>query len=897
MPGPEPLDGDTRRGAPDSAERLERALDLFVGHCEAGRDPAELLHAHADLRDLLEPLLEGAGAAPAAAPAAGGDGAAERVLGDFRLVRELGRGGMGIVYEAWQRTLDRRVALKVLAPALAASPGAVARFRREASAMARLRHPNVVEVYGFGAEGEQHWFAMELVVGAPLHRCAAQFAPPTAAVALVAQVLEALVHAHGQGLVHRDVKPGNVLVRNDGSAVLTDFGLAQLSELPSVTADGAFLGTLDYAAPEQVRGEAVDARADVWSVGVVLAELLTGKRPFARPSSVATLRAILTEEPPSLRRHGVADRDLAAILAKALHKEPARRYGAAAEFLADLRAWQVGGLVRARAPGFGERALRWARREPWRATAVLVVLLAAPVVTWSVAHAAQNAERLAVAARAEQAAEREAALGEAWFAYAEEAAPRGLAALARLPEDPTDLEVAVVRALLLVRDGQREAAETVLRPFAAQRAGALALAMLAAAPPDDRELLEASATSAIEAFVLGNAAYARAIAGVLPEPHFRAACRHFGTAVAMAGEVRAPFLFWWMVAAARAADGGAFAAAFAAYQGAMPQSRGLQVAAVVCASTIPVARGLELLQGVDFTESPKAQLALALLQLRAGKLAESERAYRAGLAADPGNARAWSQFADVLFQQQRYKDALAAGRQWVAVQPNDGAAWNRVGTSALLADQPREAREAFAKAAELDPRSYSARQNLGLVLADAGETEAALQSFAVAAKLAPNEAAPWQHTARALRRLGRRQESAVAEIRALQADSSNWKQWLAVAVALADGGWHDAALPYCERAVELAPQQARPHWQLSAILLDQPQPDAARALAAAQRAFELCQGKEPRAVWGLAVAEVANGLRQAAIGHLEQLLALDQGVSAELRERAAAQLETLRAGR
>ncbi|MBM4063211.1 MAG: serine/threonine protein kinase, partial [Planctomycetes bacterium] len=352
--------------APDSAARLERALDLFVQHATLGGDPAQLLERHADLRDLLEPML--AGAAEAAEP--GDAGGEVGVVGDFRLVRELGRGGMGIVYEAWQRSLDRSVALKVLSPALVASPSAIARFRREAAAVGRLRHPGIVEVHGFGSEGDRHWFAMGLVDGEPLARCAARFRAPAAAVGLLVQVLDALQHAHGAGLVHRDVKPGNVLVRADGSAVLTDFGLAHDAELPSVTTDGSFLGTLDYASPEQVQGQPVDHRTDLWSAGVMLHELLAGTRPFARNGAAATMQAILGDEPPDLRPRGLGA-DLAAIVQKALQKGPDRRYGSAAAFLADLRAWQSGGEVAARAPGLGERLLRWIRREPWRATAAV----------------------------------------------------------------------------------------------------------------------------------------------------------------------------------------------------------------------------------------------------------------------------------------------------------------------------------------------------------------------------------------------------------------------------------------------------------------------------------------------------------------------------------------------
>ena len=165
----------------------------------------ELLAAHPDLAELLAPMLAERAGGPS--DEATNDEAAmaattEQVLGDFRLVRQLGRGGMGIVHEAWQRSLDRRVAVKVLAPALVTSPAAVARFRREAAAVGKLHHPHIVEVYGFGTEREQHFFAMQLVDGQPLHEVAARFREPRAAVALCLQLADALAHAHAHGLVH-----------------------------------------------------------------------------------------------------------------------------------------------------------------------------------------------------------------------------------------------------------------------------------------------------------------------------------------------------------------------------------------------------------------------------------------------------------------------------------------------------------------------------------------------------------------------------------------------------------------------------------------------------------------------------------------------------------------------
>ena len=349
-------------------DRLERALAVFLnGPPTTPAEANNLLEEHPDLRDLLEPMVGGRIDSDPRAE--------ERVLGDFRLVRELGRGGMGVVYEAWQRSLDRRVAVKVLAPALVASPTAIARFRREAGAAGRLRHPNLVEVYGFGSEEGQHFFAMQLVDGASLHACKARFAEPRHAVELAVQLMDALAHAHSKGLVHRDVKPANILVQADRTPMLTDFGIASDEALPSLTCEGGFLGTLDYASPEQVRGEPIDARTDVWAAGVILHELLAGCHPFAAATQEATLKNILTVEPSSLRHRPGVSGDLAAVVGRALEKSRARRYASAAAMLADLRALQTGAAVSARLPTPPERVVRWARREPWQAMALGILAL------------------------------------------------------------------------------------------------------------------------------------------------------------------------------------------------------------------------------------------------------------------------------------------------------------------------------------------------------------------------------------------------------------------------------------------------------------------------------------------------------------------------------------------
>jgi predicted Ser/Thr protein kinase len=353
--------------------RLEAAVDCFLrfrAGAEAGSVP-EVLARHGELRDLLEPMLtETEGEHDP------GQGLVGRELGDFRLVREVGRGGMGIVFEARQKSLDRRVAVKVLPVFGALSLTSLVRFKREALTAARLRHAGIVEVLAVGESDGSHWFAMEYVEGQGLAEWAAGLRAREPertvqrVVEVVAGVAEALEHAHRAGVVHRDVKPSNVLVRGDGVPVLTDFGLAREQGLPSVSQTGEFRGTPYYVAPEQARPgrRGVDARADVFSLGVTLYELLTGRRPFEGDTTERVLHGILVDEPADPRSlDPTLSSDLAAIVLKALEKAPEHRYATAAAFAADLRSFLAYRPVTARHRGRLTRVWRWARREPLRA--------------------------------------------------------------------------------------------------------------------------------------------------------------------------------------------------------------------------------------------------------------------------------------------------------------------------------------------------------------------------------------------------------------------------------------------------------------------------------------------------------------------------------------------------
>jgi eukaryotic-like serine/threonine-protein kinase len=334
-------------------------------------------------------------------------------LGDFRLVRRLGGGGMGVVYLAEQVALRRHVALKLIRPELSYFPGSRERFRRETDAIARLQHPGIVPIYTVGEIDGLPFYAMELIQGATLAdvlesvagrapeglrgadigRCAAQRvraigleveAQPgegafpggwvEACALLAAQIARALEYVHARGLVHRDVKPSNVAVTLDGRALLFDFGLTSVPAGDRVTRSGAAIGTPAYMAPEQLRGQSdVGPRADVYSLGATLYELLTLQVPYRASTPLALHAALATGRPDSIRaRNRRVGDDLETVCRKALDPDPRRRYASALDFAHDLENVLAHRPIAARPPSWARRATQWARRRP--ATAVSLLL-------------------------------------------------------------------------------------------------------------------------------------------------------------------------------------------------------------------------------------------------------------------------------------------------------------------------------------------------------------------------------------------------------------------------------------------------------------------------------------------------------------------------------------------
>jgi WD40 repeat protein len=333
-------------------------------------------------------------------------------LGRFRIVRELGRGGFGVVYLATDSLLHRQVAVKVPRPEALFTHELRQRFLREARAAAGLTHPNLVPVYDSGEVGDLCYLVSAFCPGGTLAaylRGRHQPLPVRAAAAAVAVLAEAVGHAHASGILHRDIKPGNVLLDCDPDVVphaeklaaalrLADFGLAKFLDeeesglanssgtgekralAPGLTVTGAVLGTPEYMSPEQAAGatDLVGRATDVHALGVLLYELLTGRAPFRGDDRAAVLRQVASEVPPRPRslRRGVP-RDLDAICLKCLAKAPFGRYATAAELAEDLRRFLANEPVRARASGLVERAVKWARRRPAAATLLVVTVLAA----------------------------------------------------------------------------------------------------------------------------------------------------------------------------------------------------------------------------------------------------------------------------------------------------------------------------------------------------------------------------------------------------------------------------------------------------------------------------------------------------------------------------------------
>ncbi|NIP84031.1 MAG: protein kinase, partial [Planctomycetales bacterium] len=274
-------------------------------------------------------------------PDAPGPGSQVRFFGDYELLEEIDRGGMGIVYKARQISLDKLVALKMILAGRFATEEDVRRFHTEARAAANLKHPHIVPVYEVGEQEGQLYFSMDYIEGQDLHEAISEHPlPPRKAAAYVAIVARAIAYAHTQGVLHRDLKPSNILIDKNDQPWITDFGLAKRAEGDSqLTATGQVLGTPEYMPPEQAQGDRqhIGPRSDVYSLGAVLYTLITGDPPFQGENVTATLLQVIHNQPVPIRKViRSVDRDLDTICLKCLEKQPSSRYGTADELADEL---------------------------------------------------------------------------------------------------------------------------------------------------------------------------------------------------------------------------------------------------------------------------------------------------------------------------------------------------------------------------------------------------------------------------------------------------------------------------------------------------------------------------------------------------------------------------------
>jgi WD40 repeat protein len=425
MPGLECVSDDDLRAylLGELPVRLIAAVTAHLDGCPDCQAAARRLDAVTDpalsaLRRAVAPARPDTPSLPAGDPGGRRDGPAGRgappAVAGYTIVRELARTSASVVYEARQAHPGRPVALKMILAGPHAGVGHRARLLAEADAIARLRHPNIVQVYEVGSHDGVPFLSLEYMEGGDLAALLAAAPLPPARAAALLEVLARAVHAaHAAGVIHRDLKPANVLLTADGTPKVADFGLAR-HDRPELTATGAVMGTPSYMAPEQAAGQnrAVGPAADVYALGAILYECLTGRPPFRGDSDLETLQQTASAEPvPPRRLRATVPRDLDTVCLKCLEKEPARRYATALELAEDVARFRRGEPVRARPLGRVGRGWRWCRRNPVLALltlALLAVMVAGTVVSSALAWwALDEAEKARTQAKAaEEAAER-----------------------------------------------------------------------------------------------------------------------------------------------------------------------------------------------------------------------------------------------------------------------------------------------------------------------------------------------------------------------------------------------------------------------------------------------------------------------------------------------------------
>jgi eukaryotic-like serine/threonine-protein kinase len=671
-----------------------------------------------------------------------------RELSHFRVLEQIGAGGMGVVYRGVDVRLGRPVALKVLPPESLSDPHRRRRFEREARAASALNHPGIVTVYEVGSEGDVDFIAMELVEGRTLRELLGTGSlKATQAVRLAAEVASALAAAHEKGIVHRDLKPENVVVTPDGRAKILDFGLAGMAPeaapdsqaTTAVTRPGTVLGSAGYMAPEQVRGQQADARSDVFALGAVLYEMLTGERAFRGATRVETMNAVLNAEPARLDSAFALPPGLKQVVGKCLRKAPGERYASAREVAVALE------TLRELAPPkpTGEPARRRARI--FLATAGVLALAALVVFALRLSLAKRGAAKPVRSIAVLPLADLSADASHGYFAdgmtdalIGDLSRIRALRVISRtstqryrnaktpLPRVAAELGVEAVVEGSVFWSGDRVRVSAQLSDALEDRtlwaesyerdlADVLALQReLAAAitqevrvqlTQDERTRLAAPASAvdpvAYEAYLQGRHHYAQ------PGPeHARKAMECFQNAIA-----RSP----------------AYAPAYAGLSSVYGRLGSVEVGRpspeMKALAETAARKALELDGGLA-----EAHAALGFVELTTWRWAAAERSFRNGIEADPSNVRAHLGLSQFLAVFGRADESIAEVRQVKALDPFAARSYGQAGFMLINAHRYDDALAELRHASEMDPSDGWVAWNAGVAQAELGRFEQAIAS-------------------------------------------------------------------------------------------------------------------------------------------------------------------------
>jgi tetratricopeptide (TPR) repeat protein len=799
-------------------------------------------------------------------------------LGRYLLKRVIGRGGMGVVYEAWDARQKRPVALKTLSrPETAAEGTALERFLREARAAARLAHPGIVTIFDVAEDGGRHFIVLDLVKGQSLEKCLKEWGSEVGLrrrVEIAEQVAAALGAAHASGVVHRDVKPANILIHEDERALLTDFGLAGEAaeqDLERITVAGVVLGTPRYISPEQAAGgsrKAVPA-SDVWSLGIVLFRMLTGRLPFAG-SAAEAMEASLTKDPPlpSSFNPDVSP-ELDAIVLMCLEKDPGQRYPDGAALSTDLRRWLDGLSVRARA-----RRPRRRRLSPLAMMAGAVVILAAAAIAVAVGAGVESGDRTestpetgaAVTlegpkplpptapfhgdlARARQRAEAIRILDSAYARLAE--AERAAQAVDPNPEDilrPAREASRAAQAALQAAPGLGAAHHVLGRACLVMGGMTPALEALREAVRLEPELSEAREDLAIALMERASLAVAEELwveGPPIPAAATRAraeAASHFDVLDARESVPRDPLRRDLLACLAAWARGDVGAAERLAARGRVAHAADPRSAMFVSVSAF-LADGKER-EAFLASAAGRAPVDLAAASAWAAILSRTRSSIgRAGtlmetvLLRSPLSGHALGAQALASSWYKRSAEAVAAAQDAVEAEPGLAFAWSAKGTVLETEGKGAEAEEALTKALELDPDHGWSRRTRARVRMGRKAYELALEDAERAKVLRPDDFEVALVQTQALSRLHRFKEAALEAERALTLRPGNPMGLRNRAFVRAYAGEFADAEQDMDAALEIDPNDADAWLQYAELMRDRGKPE--RSVEAAKKALSL----------------------------------------------------------